>query len=80
MNNILSIRCNPVILANMKKAAAAEKKSLRQLIEQMREDYKAQTIWRKIRESYSTMWQDEIDLAEEDMASYFNELMKYDWN
>lgn len=80
MNNMLSTRCDPYILQQIKDAARAEKKSLRELIEHMRKQYQKQWIGQQIRKSYATMWSDEIALAEEDMQSYFTDMKKHGYN
>jgi DNA replicative helicase MCM subunit Mcm2 (Cdc46/Mcm family) len=78
MNNILSTRCDPTILANMKKAAKAEKKSLRQLIEQMREQYETDLVRKQIKESYKNMSPDMVAMADEDLHSYFTTLVNHE--
>ncbi len=58
----------------MKQLAKEEKYSMRQLIEKMREQYHTENIRQKIKTSYSTMDDESVALAEEDMKSYFKQI------
>jgi len=75
MKQILSTRCDPIVLQQIKQAAQSEDTSLREIIERAWKFYHKELMRKEIIESYSTLDQQDVAIAEEDMSTYFSDVI-----